>query len=198
MAVDRAYRNEVNRRWRERNPDYGKKWRESLTPEQAERLRQQKRASYERRRDADPERMRTQGREQQRRRVASGVQKEYQRQRYAADPQRHRAYQREYAARHPEQQRNRQYVRYYGMTAAEYDAMHEAQGGLCAICGRAETLTLRGKAKKLSVDHDHGTGMVRGLLCSACNRALGFFGDDTERVGAAFAYLTTPRLSEVA
>jgi hypothetical protein len=59
--------------------------------------------------------------------------------------------------------------RRYGMSAAEADAMLEAQGGLCAICKSAPAA---------HVDHDHDTGAVRALLCFNCNGGLGQFKDD--------------------
>lgn len=48
----------------------------------------------------------------------------------------------------------------------EYETRLESQGGVCAICGNPPA------KRKLSVDHDHATGLVRGLLCFRCNRAL--------------------------
>ena len=53
--------------------------------------------------------------------------------------------------------------------------MVEKQNGVCAICGNPETATSHGTIRRLSVDHDHETGEVRGLLCSKCNFALGLF-----------------------
>ena len=50
--------------------------------------------------------------------------------------------------------------RKYGLTLEEYDAMLEAQGGVCAICGEP-----RPEERTLHVDHDHETGAIRGLLC---------------------------------
>src|SRR5216683_6936514 len=55
--------------------------------------------------------------------------------------------------------RRRQTLKKYGLTLAEYDTLFAAQEGLCAICRRPP-----GK-KSLAVDHEHGTGRVRGLLC---------------------------------
>jgi hypothetical protein len=49
---------------------------------------------------------------------------------------------------------------------ADYEALLAAQGGVCALCGKPP------KTRRLSVDHDHKTGTVRGLLCFRCNRAL--------------------------
>lgn len=53
----------------------------------------------------------------------------------------------------------------YGLSKAEYAAVLEAQGGLCAICKGA-------RPYRLAVDHNHKTGEVRGLLCKRCNRWL--------------------------
>lgn len=73
--------------------------------------------------------------------------------------------------------------------------MVEAQDGLCAICGRPETTRscASGEPRRLSVDHDHVTGQVRGLLCHGCNVAIGHFGDDVEVLLSAVRYLEGPR-----
>lgn len=59
----------------------------------------------------------------------------------------------------------------YKLTVEQYDAILESQGGVCYGCRMAEPV----KGRRLSVDHDHGTGLVRGLLCSRCNPILGKF-----------------------
>jgi hypothetical protein len=81
-------------------------------------------------------------------------------------------------------------LRNYGLTLAEYEQMFSAQDGLCAICGLPETALNRdGSIRRLHVDHDHETGMVRALLCSACNSVLGYIEAHPERVPHAMAYL---------
>lgn len=77
----------------------------------------------------------------------------------------------------------------YGMTASEYETLREGQNSRCAICGFDETVAIRGKRLSLAVDHCHASGRVRGLLCTACNRALGGFKDDPSILRAAIAYL---------
>ncbi len=51
-----------------------------------------------------------------------------------------------------------------------YDKCFEEQEGKCAICRQPEPMN-----RRLSLDHDHQTGQLRGLLCCMCNLALGNF-----------------------
>lgn len=87
--------------------------------------------------------------------------------------------------------RERDLARKYGISVADYEALHAAQRGLCAICGQPEAVAWykSGEPKRLAVDHDHASGSVRGLLCSNCNQGLGRLGDDPARLRAAAAYL---------
>lgn len=81
----------------------------------------------------------------------------------------------------------------YGITAEEYWAIFDHQGGRCYICRRGN-----GSRKRLSVDHDHETGMVRGLLDTGCNKwVLGLLRDDTEALQRAIDYLNSPPAMEV-
>lgn len=77
----------------------------------------------------------------------------------------------------------------YGITAEQYDAMLAAQGGKCALCGREGNVG----GKRLAVDHCHGTGKVRGLLCNPCNTMLGNARDDVDLLTAAIAYVLAHR-----
>ena len=76
--------------------------------------------------------------------------------------------------------------RTYGIDLAQHDAMLASQAGCCAICRRAPA-----PGKRLSVDHCHATGLVRGLLCGglSCNHRLGLIRDDAEWALAAARYL---------
>jgi hypothetical protein len=74
----------------------------------------------------------------------------------------------------------------YGLEPGEYDTLFKAQDGRCAIC-QGE------RRQRLSVDHDHATGVVRGLLCRMCNsRLLTAARDRPEVLLAAARYLNTP------
>lgn len=73
----------------------------------------------------------------------------------------------------------------YGLTEEQYEALLRDQGGVCAICGKVD-----GSGRRLSVDHCHTTGQVRGLLCNGCNTSLGGLKDSPENMGGALIYLT--------
>jgi hypothetical protein len=102
------------------------------------------------------------------------------------NPERYRAKQRSYAESAQKQVWDRQsYLRRkYGITIAEYDRMFEEQGGVCAICGEP-----RPEERTLHVDHDHETGVIRGLLCFRCNNALGDLREEYELFQRAADYL---------
>lgn len=77
-------------------------------------------------------------------------------------------------------------LRYFNLTLEEYDAILAFQDGGCGICRRPPK-----PGKSLAVDHDHGTGVVRGLLCFFCNkRVLG--ARSAEVLVATAAYVVTP------
>lgn len=67
--------------------------------------------------------------------------------------------------------------RLYNITLEEYDQMFEDQNGKCKICGTEENGN-----KRFSVDHDHETEKVRGLLCYRCNTSLGWFENNKDNV----------------
>ena len=76
----------------------------------------------------------------------------------------------------------------YNITVTDYDKMVEDQGDRCGICESNDKGTNRGH---WCVDHCHTSGKVRGLLCSACNKALGQLGDTKEALQKALKYLDT-------
>lgn len=70
----------------------------------------------------------------------------------------------------------------YGITGDEFRALLKQQEFKCSICNRDIT-------KNLSVDHDHLTGKIRGLICNNCNLAMGNADDSPERLRAIADYL---------
>lgn len=82
----------------------------------------------------------------------------------------------------PEQRSQKQLAFCYGMAIDDYERMYYGQDGRCAIC--------KEKPDLLCVDHCHGSGLVRGLLCKKCNTGLGYFKDDPELFERAIRYLS--------
>ena len=77
----------------------------------------------------------------------------------------------------------------YGISLEEFEILLDKQQGMCAICGRPW-----GAGRNDGVDHDHKTGVVRGLLCTMCNAGLGHFSDDVELMRKAISYLEVSRI----
>lgn len=65
-------------------------------------------------------------------------------------------------------------------------SMIDNHSGLCDIC---KTHIPGFGRKNLSVDHDHSTGIVRGMLCQKCNIGIGNFNDNVELLKNAINYL---------
>lgn len=82
--------------------------------------------------------------------------------------------------------RNHNLYRKYGITEVAYEVYFKLQNGLCAICMKSAENELHGV---FSVDHNHDTGKIRGLLCRSCNLGLGKFSDDPTVLQKAIDYL---------
>jgi hypothetical protein len=100
-----------------------------------------------------------------------------------------RAYAKANYAANKDQLRDRDFRKKYGIDIVEYQRMLVDQKGVCAICEKPETRVENGVIRMLSVDHNHTTGAVRGLLCSGCNLAIGYACDDPEVLTKAATYL---------
>lgn len=74
----------------------------------------------------------------------------------------------------------------YGITEEAYEALLQSQNYGCKLCGATQSDR---KREKLSVDHDHKTGRIRGLLCGKCNKMLGLADDNTTLLLKAIQYL---------
>lgn len=92
--------------------------------------------------------------------------------------------------REPERRKNYDLRASYGITYEEAKGILDSQGGKCAICQKQLEFILGiGKVAQPSIDHDHGTGRIRGILCHNCNHGLGHFHDDPSILSQARAYL---------
>lgn len=78
----------------------------------------------------------------------------------------------------------------YGLTLQDFESLLTSQFQGCAICRVEKPPHLR---HRYSVDHDHRTGAVRGILCQRCNVGLGLFSDSPEMLRAAAEYLEVER-----
>ena len=92
-------------------------------------------------------------------------------------------------SRERNKQRSLTMLRYYnyGLSEEVYQQLLKHQRGKCAICK-----VQLSSVKKPSVDHDHSTGEIRGLLCSGCNTGLGQFKDQVSRLKDGINYLLDP------
>jgi hypothetical protein len=85
----------------------------------------------------------------------------------------------------PTKRRNSRLLYQYGLTIEDYNKLLNLQNGLCAICGTENPLP----HCNFTVDHNHTTGNIRGLLCHKCNKAIGLLQDSHEICLAAAKYL---------
>lgn len=103
----------------------------------------------------------------------------------------------QYRDKNPDTILNAHLKRNFGITLDEFNAIAEEQGGVCAICGEPPRIVMgvrsrrQGRAvrPRLVVDHCHETGRVRGLLCTPCNRAIGYLRDNPDYARFAAEYL---------
>ena len=105
-----------------------------------------------------------------------------------ANPDRVKAARKAARARRGPIDRDARLRRVFGLSSDDYAATLADQGGGCALCGRTP---LAGRS--LHVDHNHETGVVRGLLCFRCNAGIGQFREDKLRLADAIVYLTRGR-----
>lgn len=179
------------RAWYRANPERAKAKDRAWRQANRERVRERKRKWYR----ANPEKVKAQTK---RRTIDPAKERARARARYHANPEKARAKYNAWRLANPDRVREqhkrgalrrREYKlqQQYGLTIAAYDALVEASNGLCAVCDKPP----RGvrSATKLHVDHCHNTGRVRGLLCHACNVALGMARDNPDTLRRLAVYL---------
>jgi hypothetical protein len=77
-----------------------------------------------------------------------------------------------------------------GLSQEDYIDLLVRQGGVCAVCKQTDK-------RALDVDHCHKTGVVRGLLCSACNKAEGLLKSDPNIIRALASYVEYNQIRNV-
>lgn len=100
----------------------------------------------------------------------------------------------------PLRAKDRKLKHLYGLTLKQFNAMIEAQQGVCACCGEVPQETVRSNQTNTSgwsVDHDHACcpgkvscgKCVRALLCDPCNRALGVINESPVKAAGLVSYI---------
>ena len=120
------------------------------------------------------------------------------------NPEKHRAYGRAYYHRNVEEckakaaawkeanpeeaaaWRGQHRVKKYGLSPTEYEVLFDESAGVCSICVAPFSGTPH-------INHCHDTGVVRGLLCTHCNKGLGMFKDSVLNLQSAINYLNNPK-----
>ena len=109
---------------------------------------------------------------------------EYQKAHYQNNSEAIKEYTKDWRKQNTEYTKHFDRLRKYGLTSEQFCGMLEDQNFKCAIC--EDTLK---QDRSTHVDHDHLTGVVRGILCHHCNTGLGCFKDTTLRMKKAIQYL---------
>ncbi len=109
---------------------------------------------------------------------------------YSENKEAIKAQRKQYRDNNPEKMRDARYKADFNISLAEYNEMVAQQSNKCAICEQYETTFNRvGSVMKLAVDHNHTTGVVRGLLCKRCNITIGTVEEDTELLNKMVNYI---------
>lgn len=95
-------------------------------------------------------------------------------------PDRHKQYRAQHGYRYNLNRR----LKKYGLTQEQFSERLESQGSCCAICKTRDP-----GGRGWQIDHDHVTGVARGILCVPCNTVLGLTHEDASRLLAAMEYL---------
>ena len=104
----------------------------------------------------------------------------------AANPERNKATNKKWNDNNYSKKRHRDLKEQYGITPDQYQSMFDSQNGSCKICSIHQDKL----SKRLSIDHCHDTGKVRGLLCGNCNLMLGYAEDKVDLLQKGINYLS--------
>lgn len=121
----------------------------------------------------------------------------YMREYYARSPETTRRRMARYRARHPDRVLSSKMRAMYGITLEQYREMYVRQGGLCAVCETRlpDEARLRPTFKAV-IEHEHATGIVRGITHATCNHFIAFLEVDG-LLPKAQAYIARKGLSVV-
>lgn len=147
--------------------------------------------NWERIKDREIERKKQWNKENRKR--CNQIQKEYHNRNRDKNNKKSREAYHEFKEKNPEESKKRSHKyalkHRYNIELEEYENLLEKQNYKCKICGGFETALLKGKIRKLSVDHDHKTGKIRGILCHSCNNILGRAKDNPLVLVSCIKYL---------
>jgi recombination endonuclease VII len=76
----------------------------------------------------------------------------------------------------------------FGLPLGTFKEMY-AYVDKCQACGEQISLFNPKKWMTPHLDHDHGTGKVRGLICRGCNSSIGFMSENPNRLRLLAEYL---------
>lgn len=161
---------ESMKKWRDKNPDKIKKYHKKWIEENLEKFNE----SQKKWRDANPEKF-----------------KEGQKKWRDANPEKLKESQKKWMEKNPEKFKAiifKNMLKQYGITESDFNKIVLNQNGVCSVCGKSPGASKKNQTR-LSIDHDHKTGKMRGLLCHKCNVGLGHFNDNPDLLIAALAYL---------
>lgn len=108
----------------------------------------------------------------------------YQKEHYQLNAEEIKQYGKNWRKANLEYTKNYDRLRKYGLTPEEFFALLDSQNHCCAICDKPLTKTLH-----THVDHNHATGLVRGVLCHGCNTGIGLFKESILSLEKAIQYL---------
>lgn len=108
-----------------------------------------------------------------------------------ANPEKYLEYERKNREKNRSRLQELNIVRNYNISYELYKWMEKKQNELCEICGNPETKKSRteGQICRLTIDHDHNTGLIRDLLCHNCNVLIGHSNESEEILNKANLYL---------
>jgi hypothetical protein len=94
----------------------------------------------------------------------------------------------------PNSRRLLQKAQKYGLTIGQWENLGHAQEWKCASCG----MEFSSASDDTKIDHCHKTGVVRGLLCHACNVTLGWAKDNPKTLDRLARYIVASRKGRAA